>query len=160
MAEWFLFTSLLNSYGKTSNECVEILKSIPVIHLHGRLGYLPWEKPPGRAVENIVDENTLRESIYHIKIIHEDISDGRDADFNQARTLLAEADQIYFLGFGLNRTNVERLGIAKLAPNKSIATALGLSTRVVMQASVITDGKVIFENLDCIGLCRNLINWS
>ena len=57
-AEWFLFTSLLNSYGKTYDECVEMLKSIPVIHLHGRLGYLPWEKPPGRAFGNIVDENT------------------------------------------------------------------------------------------------------
>ena len=46
--EWFFVTSLSNSYNKSKRDCVEVLKSIPIIHLHGRLGHLPWETSADR----------------------------------------------------------------------------------------------------------------
>src|SRR5262249_27624056 len=45
--EHFLCTALQNRYGKTEVECAAVLERIPIIHLHGRLGYLPWEKEEG-----------------------------------------------------------------------------------------------------------------
>jgi hypothetical protein len=30
------------TYGKSEADCAEILDHIPVIHLHGRMGFLPW----------------------------------------------------------------------------------------------------------------------
>jgi hypothetical protein len=41
--EWFFVTALSNSYHRSKRDCAAVLKSIPIIHLHGRLGYLPWE---------------------------------------------------------------------------------------------------------------------
>ena len=40
--EHFLFTSLKNSYNKSDEECAKALSAIPIIHLHGSLGLLPW----------------------------------------------------------------------------------------------------------------------
>ena len=38
----YLFTALHNSYGKTEEECVSVMENIPIIHVHGQLGMLPW----------------------------------------------------------------------------------------------------------------------
>jgi len=127
--EWFFFNCLRNSYGRAPEECLEALSSIPIIHLHGRLGFLPWESPEGRPFDNKIEEEGLRRSISQIKIIHEDISDGRDADFVTAKEILRSAERIYSMGFGFNKTNVDRLGIVDLDPNKCLATALGLSAQ-------------------------------
>ena len=108
-----------------------MLASIPIIHLHGRLGYLPWEHPTGRDFNTVIDEEVLRKCIDQIKIIHEDITDGRDADFEKAKRLLEWAEKIYFMGFGFNNLNGERLGIANISENKSVATAFGLSQNEV-----------------------------
>jgi hypothetical protein len=41
--EQFLHTSLMNTYDKDEASCAAILNGLPIIHLHGRLGYLPWQ---------------------------------------------------------------------------------------------------------------------
>jgi hypothetical protein len=160
VVEHFFFTSLKNSYGKHENECVEMLKHIPIIHLHGRLGFLPWQKPNNRPFEPNVNKLAMLESMENLKIIHEDIKDGRDAEFIKAKQLLSEAEQIYFMGFGFNRTNVDRLDIVNLAHGKSHATAVGLTSRELGAISKITDNKISFHSVDCIGMCRERINWS
>jgi hypothetical protein len=50
--EHFLVTTLQNRYGKTEAECAVVLERIPIVHLHGRLGYLPWQKGEGRRPYN------------------------------------------------------------------------------------------------------------
>lgn len=42
LIEHYLFTALKNSYGQSDERCAEKLSNIPIIHLYGRLGYLPW----------------------------------------------------------------------------------------------------------------------
>jgi hypothetical protein len=61
--EWFLVTCLQNSFNKPIVECLEVLSSIPIIHLHGRLGYLPWENATGRDFSSVIDEQGPRKSI-------------------------------------------------------------------------------------------------
>lgn len=41
--EHFLATSVGNSFGKSMDKVAKVMKNIPIIHLHGRLGYLPWQ---------------------------------------------------------------------------------------------------------------------
>jgi hypothetical protein len=41
--EHFMHTSLMNTYGKDEAACAEVLARLSIIHLHGRLGYLPWQ---------------------------------------------------------------------------------------------------------------------
>jgi hypothetical protein len=159
VVEHFFFTALKNSYGRSDAECIEVLNHIPIIHLHGRLGCLPWQGEGGRPFHYEADEQSLRVSIDNLKIIHEDIKDGRDEDFTAAKQLLADAEQIYFLGFSFNRTNVERLDIKKFA-GKSMATAFGMKRQEILTATRIAGQLNFQEDVDCIGLCRKIIDWS
>lgn len=162
VVEHFLFTALKHSYGKSDKECIEVLNQIPIVHLHGRLGCLPWQGVGGRAFSHEADQQSLRVSIDNLKIIHEDITDGRDEDFTTAKRLLAQAQQIFFLGFGFNRTNVERLDIGKIdaGHTAAIATAFGMKNQEVNAASLLCDQKVQFRDIDCITMCREIIPWS
>ncbi len=110
--EHFLFNSLKKMYNKPDGACAEQLKKIPIIHLHGRLGYLPWQDLSGRDYFPHNNEpDILKESAKDIKIISEDIDVDTEPDFVKARKLLKKAERVYILGFGYNRTNIERLKI-------------------------------------------------
>ena len=52
--EFYLFNALINSYGKKEAEVAEILNQIPIIHVHGKLGNLPWQDPNGRPYSDTV----------------------------------------------------------------------------------------------------------
>jgi len=89
--EEFLCTSQSNAFGKDISACAAVLKKMNIIHLHGRLGYLPWQDdkegiPYGAAIKRLVIDICVRE----IKIVHEDITD-RDKDFKLANQLLGHA---------------------------------------------------------------------
>lgn len=109
--EQYLMTSMLSLYGKTVEECHQKLSSIPIIHLHGSLGALPWQDSTNYVeygqLPNTVQE--LKHSSDAIRIIHEDIED--DGPFRDAKKLLSEANAVYVLGFGYNEKNSERLGL-------------------------------------------------
>jgi hypothetical protein len=161
VVEHFFFTSLLNSYGRTEDDCRSVLERIPVVHLHGRLGYLPWQQTESRPFAQVIDKSTIEQCMRHIKIIHEDIRDGRDAEFTEAKRLLAEAERIYFMGFGFNRTNVERLDLANLPPGKTIySTSIGFTPPEIAVVARLTNSKVSFQVPDCISMCRERIDWS
>lgn len=120
--EHFFVTSLQNSYGRNINDCRAVLKAIPIIHLHGSLGPLPWQVESGklnRPYHFMYNNDLLDEARQHIKIIHEN-TDGRDEDFKRANTLLNNAKQIVFLGFGYNPINLERLQINAISKGKHV----------------------------------------
>ncbi len=109
--EHFLFTALKNSYGKCDSECAEKLSRIPIIHLHGHLGPLPWQDshngvPYGNNNQNIPK---FVEGRTGIKIIHEKEGAENDLEFSKAQMLIHKAKHVCFLGFGYNETNVLRL---------------------------------------------------
>lgn len=85
-------------------DCARVLKSIPIIHLHGRLGYLPWEAPADnrRDFNGVITRETLEASVKEIKVIYEDISGGRDAEFSRAKGLLDDAERVYIFGVWLS----------------------------------------------------------
>ena len=41
--EHYLCTALENAWGKTQDEVGALLRKMPIIHLHGQLGFLPWQ---------------------------------------------------------------------------------------------------------------------
>jgi hypothetical protein len=74
--EHFLCTTLASAYGKTEVEAGEVVKGIPIIHLHGQLGYLPWQqKADNRAYDTKIDKDILEMCIREIKVIHEGVED-------------------------------------------------------------------------------------
>lgn len=99
-------TSLCNTYGASIEDCRKIMPEI--IHLHGRLDYLPWEAAGGRAYgDNTIDKGRMARLINDLKIVHEDPTDGRDKDFKRAHELMDAAERIYFMSLGWGRVNVE-----------------------------------------------------
>jgi hypothetical protein len=52
--------------------------------------------------------------IQDIKLVHEELKDGRDEDFTEAKRLLNLSERIYLLGFGFGDVNVSRLALAQL----------------------------------------------
>ena len=112
--EHFLITALQNLFNKTENQVAEKLKKIPIVHLYGKLGMLPWEtvKPDEytREYNSKILPHLLRRSIKSLKIIYDKV-ELDNAEFKQARQLLSAARRIYFLGFGYHKDNLERLKI-------------------------------------------------
>jgi hypothetical protein len=120
--EHYFFSALRNTYNIPTDEAARILRDVlRVIHVHGQLGPLPYAdngQGNSRAYQP-GDISNLRDAAVavapSIKIVHE--GSMGDAEFVQARALLARSEMIIFLGFGYLPKNLERLGIANLSTN-------------------------------------------
>jgi hypothetical protein len=161
VVEHFFHTSLVNTFGKGIEETGKIVEQIPVIHLHGRLGFLPWQNTQGVVTYGAptIDKQVMDTLLKEIKVVHEDITDGRDKEFTRAKELLAEAERVYLLGFGFGARNMERLGLKQLPQQQGIpkATAAGLTQHELNQVVALLGGKVDLRlGVDCIGLLRNV----
>jgi len=120
---------------RSEEECKEKLNQLRILHVYGSLGRLGWQSDkqlPLVSYGQSLDKDTIISAADSIKIIprkktgvvRKSISD----EFSEARRLIAGANALYFLGFGYNHTNMERLGIEILKkPQKKMGTAKGLS---------------------------------
>ena len=162
--EHFLYTALRHKYGKTEAECAAMLERIPIIHLHGRLGYLPWEKGKDRRpYDQVMNRLVLDMCINNIKVVHEDPKDGRDKDFERAYELMQKAECIYYLGFGFGAVNVERLKISSLDEKTNYGTGLGLTQKECVEASRRGGGLGKLNPVlgaDCIRLLREYVDFT
>lgn len=119
--EQFLFTSVKNLTGRSDEECAEkFSNTIGVIHVHGKLGHLLWEDPTnGISYKHDQSGDIIKKASQQIKIISEGIAD--DVEFRQAHSAIQKAQNIFFLGFGYNVTNLRHLQIKELSQNKAVA---------------------------------------
>ncbi|HNX28731.1 MAG TPA: hypothetical protein PKN87_04875 [Syntrophomonadaceae bacterium] len=128
--EHYLFTCLKNGYGKTIKESALIANQIKIIHLHGNLGYLPWQDNNTGNFSRPYSRDWSVDTIYsvasQIKIIHEDIAN--DPEFKLAHDKIRDASRVYFLGFGYDKTNLNRLLNGISLDNKTaMGTSLGFT---------------------------------
>ncbi|MDP6633756.1 MAG: hypothetical protein QGG42_02570 [Phycisphaerae bacterium] len=127
--EHFLFQSLFSTYSTNDDDapCWRQLEEIPIVHLHGQLDNL-YERP----YSDTSDPTAIKQSAAKIRIIHEDIAS--DPQFTQAHDLLREAKRVYFLGFGYNQVNLDRLHFKDIpiSPSNVLGTMLGFG-RIAQQ---------------------------
>ncbi len=157
--EQFLFTALKNTYNKTDEECVSKLEKIPIIHVHGKLNDLKWQNSAGREYDK--DRNYgayLLHSANGIKIIHEDIDDSES--FKEAHKLLDHSEKIYFLGFGYNEKNLERLKISEYLDRTIQGTSLGLLRAETDYACKLFDQQITLSNCDALTFLRNNLDFE
>lgn len=126
--DFYLFRTLKSAYGKSDEECAKILEAIPIVHLHGKLGALPWEKGIKRPYVPEVARGNVRRISKEIIIVSEGVS--KYDTFNTAHEILKKAERIYFLGFGYHNENLRRLNIIESGKYfKGTAIGLGSSER-------------------------------
>ncbi len=108
--EHFLITALKNNYDCGESEAAKIVKSIPIIHLHGNLGDLPFHGSKNeRPYRSDVNLDNIKLATENIKIVSEAVKD--DPEFQKARYVLSNAKRVIFLGFGYHDDNVFRLDL-------------------------------------------------
>ena len=106
--EHFLFRAFKAKYGRTQEECLGAISTIPIIHVHGQLGEYPAEEySPDLGHRN------LKECADHIKIPQDLSSYGPDID-----GMLTAAERICFIGFGYHKLNLERLHLHEIAEGR------------------------------------------
>lgn len=107
--EYYLCDKLRYAYGKDIAECRSKMSSIPIVHLHGKMGNFLETSDSGnyRNYNQRVNFGTVIMSARNIKIIHESI--GHEPQFVEAQRLIKDAEVVCFLGFGFDEKNIERL---------------------------------------------------
>ncbi len=148
--EHHLFTALQNAFNLPTSEVLKhvdhgtsaskFLHAIPVVHVYGKLGSLPYvggenarpyEPPPTDELAGVAV--TIRDSI---KIMHEG-GGGDNLALGRAAQLVGEADVICFLGFGYLEENLKRLGLNRRKGDALVwgsAFGLGAGERVPVEA--------------------------
>jgi hypothetical protein len=109
--EHYLSLTICSRYGKRLDEVGQVLRSLPFIHVHGQLGYLPWQDtgPGVRAYNTDRTKKEIDVAVKGIKIISESIDDS--PEFAKARDLMKNAQRIAILGFGYHPVNMRRLQV-------------------------------------------------
>jgi len=115
--EYFLHTSIKNTYGVSDEEALAILGNIPILHVYGCLGEFHFLAGGNRRqFSNGIDAERIRIATTAIKVIPED----REHDpFLIARQWCYEANKIGFLGFGFDELNIERLGLKDVLDSRN-----------------------------------------
>ena len=104
--EAYLHTVLQNRFKMSEEDASELLRQIPIIHVHGILGKYP--DTPYRSSDSNDELKSIAEQIH---IVHEieDVPDGFcNEAFARANEILQSAECIFFLGFGFHLDNVRR----------------------------------------------------
>jgi len=127
--EQYIFKCIKRTFNLKDNECYEKLKAIPIVHVHGTLGTLPWQvkRTTQRPYTAEIPWNYVKIAGDQIKIISD--KEQNEEDIQLARQLLIDAEMVYFLGFGYHEANMDRLDIGGLNKNKLFGTGRGLGIR-------------------------------
>ncbi len=105
--EHFLYVALQSAYGKTTDEVAEKLKSLRIVHVYGALSTELPNSPNYLRYDGKVDMEKVEAAAKELIVIPEGRIDS--PTLKQARAWLSDAQDIAFLGFGFDSTNVERL---------------------------------------------------
>jgi hypothetical protein len=107
----YLFSSLRNWHGKSVDECIEKLAKVPIIHVYGQLGTIPYPQHgcrqyrPLGEVESI-EYGAVVDAAHGITLLHE-----KESELQEVHKLLTAAERVCFLGFSYHPLNLARLAL-------------------------------------------------
>jgi len=107
--EFYFYNALFHSYGLNEDECVKMLNEIPIVHVYGQLGKLPWQGENGIEYRQDHTPGEVKTASEGIRIIHEQFDIHKDPEFSRAHEILRGARRIFFIGFGYHKENIDRL---------------------------------------------------
>ncbi len=159
--EYFLYAALESTYGIGEERVVELLSSIPIIHVYGQLGLPHYLSENGRTYGSEVTPEAIEKCVTEIKIMS-DLADETE-EFRQAHKLISEARKLCFLGFGYHRTNVSRLRVPEILTSLDsqhglLGSAYGLAKAERARVQILFLPKEILlgrSNQDALDFIRN-----
>lgn len=170
--EYFLYNhGLLSTYKAIAATDCRPLDLIPFkfTHVYGKIDNFPWEDPPGSQYKDNYNFADIINAADNIKLIHE-----RDDEFlNEIKETIADAKNIFFLGFGYDEDNMRALGWPENfnEDKRILGTAFNLSKSRINEIRAMIQrgfknpglGRVypIINAIDCCRLLdeyRNLLN--
>ena len=160
--EQFLSTSLMNAYGASESEVGAVLRKMTIVHLHGQLGYLPWQSSDDvRRFSIVIDPTALVVCERCIKLYHEDMSDALPK-FEKAKEWLGDATaNVYFMGVGFDNQNMERLGVGTMPPSRAWSTGVGLTDKEARDLTDKLGNQVsVIRHYPCMQLVNNRVEWD
>lgn len=125
--ELYLEKALQNYLLISEQEAQKAVNKLTVIHPYGQVGSLPWQ-PSGRVKFGAEPQATeLLEIARQIRTFTERVED--EAMMARIHSLIAEAEQVIYLGFSYGTMNLELLTVASKAKRKSVVlgTTIGIS---------------------------------
>lgn len=136
--EYYLYSVMRTRLGRTHGDKIaRHLAHVPVLHVHGKLGEFGSNvSATARTVPygTPLDAESVQIAAREIRVIHRANPD--TPEFVAVRRALREAGRIYFMGFGYNPTNLDRLqvfrrewSVAKRAKCVVQGTSLGMSAK-------------------------------
>jgi len=145
----FLFQALKSTHDKSDAETALQVQAIPIIHVYGQIGFLPWQKKQlSRAYAPLIEDeymlHSLRQSSKGIKIMHEELAE-EDTAFKKARELLSNAAKIIFLGFGYHAENLKRLGISIIDSKDKIIIGSAYNLPLLQRNRITNQSGIRFE---------------
>lgn len=154
--EHCLHEALENSYDISSQVAATHMKKIPIIHIHGQLGFLPWQEGIGCRIgyTGNTDDTYLGHIVNaskSIRIIFENTED-TDSAIAAAREELKKAKAVIFMGFGYDEVNLKRLNLARTIHGNVpiVGTSLGLEEpqktakeKLLKELSGSVDGRLV-----------------
>ena len=152
--EYYLHRWLQKGFGRSYEECAQNIQQIPIVHLYGQLGLLPWQETQvgDRSVipyDGIANPQRIEKCVSSIRIPPE--GGGTTPEFQQAYGSLCEAAYIYFLGFGYHPESVRRLRVAEFSGKKPIGgTCFNLSGVEKRKAAALFNHKIELVDCDCL----------
>jgi hypothetical protein len=170
--EQFFHESLSNSFTETSEpDIIKCLKKLKILHVYGQIAPLKWQdSEQGIDYRPQISEALLQKTAANIKTIYEQ---KKSPELKEAIVLLAQADEIFFLGFGYASENMEVLKLPEVIPPGEggiYGTAYGLydaeikriSNRIFKGLKLDRlgnkyDYRIKIENKDCLELLRNYL---
>jgi hypothetical protein len=170
--EQYFYEGLSNLFRKIpESDIVRCLKELKIVHIYGQIAPLKWQNPEqGVDYKTEINESLLERATANIKTIYEQ---KESPELKDAHRLLEQAEQIYFLGFGYAKENLEILKLPKRTKKATeiYGTAFGLEAReksdirsrikewlpVELTQQVEIGYLNSSENMDCLKLLRNYL---
>ncbi len=132
-------------------------EGVRILHVHGRLGYLDFEKrTPSRTYARRGSPTDILEASRGIRVPSQLENDyGRDMLI--AQEAIKQAKRVIFLGFGYDETNINRIRIDTWEPGKYFGTGYRLENKRIQELSTLS-GKKLSLGDPVLGIYEYLIS--
>lgn len=156
--EHYLYQKMRHLYNYTDTQIDKIIDKMGIMHVHGHLGYLPFQDNRGRKYNPYIDSEIIRSAASTIKLAYETMDTGSNEFVKEIQKTIQSAEKIYFLGFSFHPDNMEILGIdPSINLNRHVVgTSIGISSNKRREVEGKYGNLIASSKLDIMGLLNEV----